>query len=757
MRNERQPQNNTEKIKLLYDFLGAFFSEDEPIHIRAFKAKNTRDSQANRPQKMSITRAQLRDDPSVLQSLLELNKQRGVYFVVNSGGQSKTSIRRITAFFAESDDVVKSDQHRLLDAAPLKPSIRVETSRSVHAYWLIEGQCSVREWEQLQLLLISCLDDIGFRADATIKDASRVMRLPEFDHLSYDWQSIEYKRVPVKVVEFNTERRYTPAAMRQAFAKVSNEVHTALPNKELPPRILDGEGRHRTMVSLAGTLNYRGISSHEMLEMLRVVNSERCIPPLTEEKLQSIVNSISNYESANPICNSRMRENLTDLGNARRLVRLHGSDLRYDSKRGMWIVWDGVRWVEDSEAQAMRLAKDVPSAMIVEAASLTDEDRTALLKHAIRSESAKSLRAMLDLAKSENDIAASIEQFDYHPHLLNVSNGTIDLRSGKLHAHRREDMITKLVPIFYDESATATVFDVFLDRIFGGNQSLISFMQRVSGYSITGETGEQCMFMLHGTGANGKSTFLEIVAAVAAEYGAHVKTEALMKHKYMSAGAASEDIAELRGARFVSAVETNAGQELAESLLKQITGQDRVKARRLYSHNIEFRPTFKLWLACNHKPEIGGTDHAIWRRIHLIPFDVTIPENEREKRILEKLKAQLPGILVWFVQGASEYYTQGLNVPAEVKQATARYQAEQDTLSEFIDDTCTLGDQLTISVGEMYSMFETWCQSSGEALMSRRLFTQMMRERGFKYKRTNSGRFWSGLARRRFAPTLNAA
>jgi putative DNA primase/helicase len=737
-------------------FLGSFFSEEEPIHIRAFRAKEAPDKSTNNPRTLSITRAKLRNDPSTWSSLCELNRERGLYFVVNSGGQSKATINRITAFFAESDSITKEEQHRLLDMAPLKTSIRVETSRSVHAYWLADGPCSVSEWEQFQSRLICYLNGIGLRTDESIKDASRVLRLPGFDHLSYDGKTGEYERVPVKLVELEPQRRYTLAAMKKMFGKTTNSTFDVGLSKEVPDRILDGEGRTREILSLAGSLNYRGMSPPEMLAMLRIVNEQRCVPPLTDEKLESIVNSVSNYESANPIGNSRKKENLTDLGNARRLVRLHGDDLRFDSKRSLWLAWNGIRWVEDSEGDVMRLAKEVPTAMIAEAASLKDEHRTALLKHAMRSESSRAIRAMLDLAKSEGEIAASVEDFDSHHHLLNVSNGTIDLRTGRLQEHHREDMITKLVPVAYDENASARLFGTFLDRIFDGNQSLISFMQRVCGYSITGETGEQCIFVLYGTGANGKSTLIEIVAAVNAEYGAHVRTEALMKQKNTSAGAASEDIAELRGARFVSAVETNVGQKLAEGLLKQITGQDRVKARRLYGHNMEFRPTFKLWLACNDKPEIGGTDHAIWRRIHLIPFDVTIPENEREKRILDKLKAELPGILAWFVRGASEYYKEGLKVPAEVKRATERYKAEQDTLSDFIDDTCELGDHLTTSVGEMYGMFQAWAQANGEALMPRKLFTQMLRARGFKYKRVHSGRVWGGVARRRFTQSLAA-
>jgi putative DNA primase/helicase len=406
----------------------------------------------------------------------------------------------------------------------------------------------------------------------------------------------------------------------------------------------------------------------------------------------------------------------------------------------------------------MQFAFKVPNLIALEAAGANDEaNKKALLKHAISTQSARALEAIVRLAKHRREIAANVEDFDPHNHLLNVANGTIDLRTGKIRKYCKEDKITKLVPVEYDTNASAPLFDKFLTRIFDGNQSLIGFMQRVCGYTLTGESGEQCLFLLHGDGANGKSTFLEVIAALTAEYGMHVRTEALMKHKNTSAGGASEDIAELRGSRFVSAVETNVGQQLAEGLLKQVTGQDRVKARKLYGHNIEFRPTFKLWLACNHKPEIAGTDHAIWRRIHLIPFEVTIPENEREKRILDKLKAELPGILAWCVRGAAEYYMDGLKIPDEVKRATQRYQSEQDTLSEFVADTCEVDANLTTPVSEIYLTFEMWCRANGEAVMHRKLFAQMMRARGFKQAQAHRGRIWRGIAPRRFTVSPHVA
>jgi putative DNA primase/helicase len=742
-----------ETSKVLEQFLSAFFAEDEPIYLRSFKPKGAPDTTTNRPRKLTITRAALKGDESLICKLKRLNEESGLYFVVNSGGHKKSEIERITSFFVESDNLTKNDQHRILDAAPLATSIRVETARSVHAYWLLQDSCGVTDWEQLQRQLIRYFTSRDLRADGTIKDASRVMRLPGFDHLSYT-ESGEYERVHVKAVQFNPVRRYSVAQITHAFIHSANsEFESGIISRELPEKILDGEGRHREMVSLAGTLRDRGLSADEMLPTLRTVNASRFMPPLPDDQLEQIANSVTDlYEPSKPIGGPPKPEPLTDFGNASRLVRVYGDVLRYDRERRLWAVWTGQKWaVESSDVLAMQLAFKVPDVIIQEAAATNDESiKKELLKHAIRSQSARSLEAIVRIVRNRNEIAANIEEFDPHSHLLNVQNGTIDLCTRKLQDHRREDLITKIVPIIYDERAKAPLFESFLFRIFGGNQSLISFMQRVCGYTLTGDTGEQCMFLLHGDGANGKSTLIEIIAAVTGEYSAHIRTEALVKHKNTSAGSHSEDIAELRGARFVSAVETNVGQQLAEGLLKQVTGQDRVKARRLYSHNIEFRPSFKLWLAANHKPEIAGMDHAIWRRIHLLPFEVTIPEHEREKRILDKLKAELPGILAWCVRGASEWHRQGLNPPDEVRRATERYKAEEDTLSAFIADVCVVGGEHFATVSEMYGLYEMWCRTNGEPITGRKVFTGMMRARGFKYVQADRGRVWRGIGRRPF-------
>jgi putative DNA primase/helicase len=303
-------------------------------------------------------------------------------------------------------------------------------------------------------------------------------------------------------------------------------------------------------------------------------------------------------------------------------------------------------------------------------------------------------------------------------------------------------MHTKFSPVIYDPNATAPKWTAFLDRIFAGDESLIKFVQRAAGYSLTGDVSEQCLFILHGTGENGKSVFLKTIAALVADYGQATRTETLMVKRHVGV---SNDIACLRGARFISAVETNDGQRLAESTVKQMTGGDKIRARFLFKEEFEFSPQFKIWLAVNHKPEIRGTDHAIWRRIRLIPFGITIPEHERNAHLDDELQDELPGIFAWAVRGCMAWQREGLGVTEAVTKATEAYRSEMDSLSEFLDDHCVIGDNYQATVIEIYNRYETWCLSNGEQAQGAKWLRTQLIERGIKPARDNQRRFWKGI------------
>lgn len=416
----------------------------------------------------------------------------------------------------------------------------------------------------------------------------------------------------------------------------------------------------------------------------------------------------------------------TDLGNSERFISRHGQDVLYCYAWAAWLVYTGVRWERDDAGKIHRLAKATVRAMYQEAGEAEDEKkRKALADHAKRSEAEARIRAMLELAKSEEPVRS--EELDARPWFLNVQNGTIDLRTGELRQHRQEDLITKLAPVDYDPEAKAPTWTGFLERVLP-SEELRAFVQRAVGYSATGDTSEQCMLINHGGGANGKSTFQETIAAALGDYAMRAPTEMLLAKR---AGGIPNDVARLKGARFVAASETEEGRRLAESLIKDLTGQDTITARFMRAEYFDFQPTHKLWLSTNHKPEIRGTDTAIWRRIRLIPWSVTIPPEEQDKGLAAKLRDELPGILAWIVQGCLEWRREGLRPPEEVRRATGRYRAEMDVLAAFIDEECVVSEHASATVKALYAAYKNWCEENGERPESQRRFGGRLKERGF--------------------------
>jgi len=432
--------------------------------------------------------------------------------------------------------------------------------------------------------------------------------------------------------------------------------------------------------------------------------------------------------------------NRTDLGNAKRLVKLHGKDLHFCHDWAKWLIWSGYRWKIDHTNEVERLAKDTAKYIHAEASeSNNNEERKALSKWANQSESDYRISAMLNLTKSEPGIPVTPDQLDANGWLLNVKNGTINLKNGEIYPHKREDLITKLANITYDHNATYYTFMKFLHEILD-NES-INFIQSAIGYSLTGDVSEQALFFLHGSGANGKSTLLNVIRNMLGDYAKFTDPELLtLKENCHPTGRA-----DLMGVRLAITVETEEGKQLAETFVKQITGEEKMKARFMKQDFFEFNITSKIWLAANHKPVIRGTDYAIWRRIHLIPFNTTIPKKQQDKKLAEKLNKELSGILNWAILGCLNWQENGLEVPEEVASATQKYKNEMDTIGNFISEYCTENQKYKIKASTLYEEYKKWCGENGEVPLSTKFFGIKLAEKGLTKKREIAGFFYIGI------------
>ncbi|MGO8993885.1 MAG: phage/plasmid primase, P4 family [Polyangiaceae bacterium] len=435
---------------------------------------------------------------------------------------------------------------------------------------------------------------------------------------------------------------------------------------------------------------------------------------------------------------------LTDTGNAERFVAHHGEDVRYCHEWKKWLIWAWARWAADRRGEIELRASQTVAAVMSEAVAAKAKEGRALRAHATASESVSSLSAMVKIARSRPGIAVVPDDFDRDPSLFNCNNGTLDLRAGVLLPHDRRALITKLAPVDYDPKAECPRWLTFIGDVMGGNDELVAFLQRAVGYSLTGSVKEQVLFFLHGAGANGKSTFLRTLLELFGDYGLQAAPDLLIAR---NADAHPTAIADLFGRRLAVCQEIEGGRSFAEATVKQLTGEDVIRARRMREDFWSFAPTHKLWLAANHKPNVHGTDHAIWRRIRLIPFTVTIPEERRDSDLLEKLRMERSGILRWAVDGYRKWSQGGLRAPKDVVDATAEYREEQDLFHQFLDERCEIEPLGSLSSAELYRAYQIWCEQNGCRPLAQRGVGNELRGRGFRaFKGPRGGeRRWRGL------------
>jgi putative DNA primase/helicase len=451
-----------------------------------------------------------------------------------------------------------------------------------------------------------------------------------------------------------------------------------------------------------------------------------------------------------------IRTTYGDLFNAECLIQRHGETLRYCHVWKRWLYWTGTHWQRDHGNYVMECARETMKALGHDAVDRADQ---ALLKHVAKSLNHQPLDRMIRQASTLPGVSVEPQEMDTQAWLLNCTNGTLDLRTGGLRPHDPDDLLSKCLTIAYDPTATCPEWHKFLWRIMGGTvpnpdndslgylatqdkadlsaQRLIGFLQRALGYACTGDTGEECLFLLHGAGRNGKSKFLSTIKTL---LGPYAKTADMQSFLHRDRETVRNDLADLAGTRFVCASETNEHTRLADGLIKQLTGNDNIKARFLFEEYFEFPPTFKLFLAFNHRPRTGDTDdEAFWSRIREIPFTVFIPPEERDKHLSEKLCAELPGILTWMVQGCLLWqHERSLGEPVEVIEATATYRTESDRIGRFLTECCYVkqGDEsVRVPAQRLFKAFAEWCEANAEGPSGSGIaFGRALTTRGFPTK-----------------------
>lgn len=436
---------------------------------------------------------------------------------------------------------------------------------------------------------------------------------------------------------------------------------------------------------------------------------------------------------------------LTDLGNAERLAAWFGDEMKYCVQTRRWFFWDGRRWAKDTVGRVEANAKHAVREIYNEAEVVLDGAlRQKIGKWAQSSESLGKLHAMIRLAESDPRIAADSGNFDKDPWLLNVQSGTVDLRSGELRPHCRGDLITKMASANLTDRPVSPAFSAFLARVFRTNPDLVPYVQRVFGYACTGSIREQVLFFLNGQGSNGKSTLLDAVCHVLGDYAGKADPKLIL-----TTGASSHPtgVADLQGKRLVVCSETDLDRRFDEAKLKDLSGERHIKARFMRQDFFQFEATHKIFLYSNHRPEVRGTDHGLWRRIHLIPFVDTIDASEIDGSLPETLIAEADGILRWLVDGSTAWQRDGLAVPGIVRTSTADYRTEMDTIGRFLAECCRNEDKGMALAGDLYETYSSWCNDQGEKPQSQKRMGMALGERNYQRARhPSTGRtIWQGL------------
>ena len=526
----------------------------------------------------------------------------------------------------------------------------------------------------------------------------------------------------------------------------------------VPETIPEGQ-RTSALVALAGSLIGKGLSPEAAEAAIQQENALRCDPPLTDEELQREVfpalrrekwqqtaapythdlpinmDLLEKLRALDPATNKRYGWN--DAGAARLFMDACGDCVQYAADRKKWLFFDGRRWDADGENAVKERLKQLADVLTVYALrDVADDRRADFLKWAAKWQQLRQRETILKDASSVRPVKS--EQFDRLPLALNVQNGTLDLETFTLRPHSAADMLSRMAAVSYDPAATSDRWARFIDEITAGDKETARYIQKAAGYALTGDTRQECLFILHGaTSRNGKSTLLETLAAMLGDYAATANPETFTKKDRANDNAPTEDLARLAGARLVTVSEPPRGMELNAALVKSLTGRDTIKARRLYESSFEYMPQFKLFFNTNHRPRVDDMTVFESERVKMIPFNVHFGQDRSDPYLKDTLqkKETLSAVLNWALDGLRLLRSEGFSMPPAVVQATEEYRRKQDKLLQFMEEKTEQGAGYEVPLLVLHTEFVNWCCASGLLSVSIPKFRELLEERQILFKR----------------------
>lgn len=678
------------------------------------------DSKQNRPALAKIRTGTLAKHQDELKALND--QGAGVFFMVNEGdgnGRKANNVQRVTASFIDMDGTPLSS----LDESPLKPHIIVESSPSkFHAYWIIKG-APLDTFSSIQKQLAAKFD-----SDPSVNDLPRVMRVPGFNHVKDPDNPFE-----TEILALNTQPPFEYEDFITTMGVKATPDQTPTQKKPLPTGMIPGHQRNTTLFHRACELRAKGLADADVHQ---IISTQGALNGKDQAEIDKIVKSACSYED------NRIYP-LTELGNADRFVDRYSHIIRYVDVKDRFIEWNDNYWqvltantVTDRMTTLMRSIKN-------EVALTNNENIIRSIRAwAKKCQQVSTMNNSLRYLKSIGNMRVQPIEIDSNSKLFAGNNYTINLETGEYYKPRQEDLITQHSQIAIDPAAKCPVWEKTLLEIMD-NDELTSFMKRMIGYTLYGGNEAQCILFLHGYGSNGKSTFLKTMQHVFGQYATTVDQSLFMSGGRLDSNAPRPDKLRLKGIKYVLCTEVDENKKLDEGFVKVITGNDTIEARGLYQQDSDqFEPMLTPWVAMNNKPIIHGDGHAIWRRIILIPFERTFEDTDLDPRLSAKLKAELPGILNWCVEGCLEYLENGLQIPDQVKAATAAYRNEMDLLIDWLDDTFDMGKGKDdyVLYPELWTSYSIYCDMEQIKPVGKRTFyTKICNRKGLTKSQTTGG------------------